>query len=169
MHLKKEGDLTPFGWKPENVTIQKCWEEVMRNSGFEERRKSVEEFNSKNKWKKRGIAVMPMRHDIGFTEAFLNQGAALVMIYLDGSVLLNHGGTEMGQGLHTKMIQVASRALDIPAEEIYFSETASDKVPNAIATCASLGSDLVGMAVLVNDASSCTFKLISEVKISIFI
>jgi len=72
------------------------------------------------------------------------------MIHLDGSVSLNHGGMEMGQGLHTKMIQIATRVLGIPASKIYFSETATDKVPNATATCGSLSSDLNGMAVIVN-------------------
>lgn len=71
------------------------------------------------------------------------------MVYLDGSVLLTHGGTEMGQGLHTKMIQVASRVLEIPMELIHVSEAATDKVPNTIATAASLASDLNGMAVMV--------------------
>jgi xanthine dehydrogenase/oxidase len=149
MHLKNDGDLAPCGWKQQDVTIQRCWDECMSNSKFEERKRQVDEFNSRNKWKKRGIAVMPMKHDVGFTASFMNQGAALIMIFTDGSVSLNHGGTEMGQGLHTKMVQVASRALDVPAEKIYFSESSTDKIPNATATCGSMGSDLNGMAVLV--------------------
>jgi xanthine dehydrogenase/oxidase len=85
---------------------------------------------------------------IAFTAVFLNQTGALVHIYSDGSVLISHGGTEMGQGLHTKMIQVAATALQIPFEKIHISETATDKVPNTSATAASAGSDLNGEAVL---------------------
>ena len=96
------------------------------------------------------MALIPTKFGIAFTAPFLNQAGALVHIYKDGSVLLTHGGTEMGQGLHTKMLQVASRALNIPVEMIFISETSTDKVPNTSPTAASAGSDLNGMAVLVN-------------------
>lgn len=92
--------------------------------------------------------MVPTKFGISFTASFMNQAGALVMVYTDGSVLLTHGGTEMGQGLHTKMIQVASRALDIPDSYIHISETSTDKVPNTSPTAASAGSDLNGMAVL---------------------
>lgn len=82
--------------------------------------------------------------------SILNQGGALVLVYTDGSVLVSCGGIEMGQGLHTKMIQVASRVLGISVEKIHISETATDKVPNTSPTAASSGSDLNGMAVLVS-------------------
>lgn len=81
---------------------------------------------------------------------FLNQAGALLLVYADGSVLLAHGGVEMGQGLHTKMIQVASSALDIPIDLIHVKETSTDKVANASPTAASFSSDLNGMAVLVS-------------------
>ena len=96
------------------------------------------------------MALIPTKFGIAFTALFLNQAGALVHIYKDGSVLLTHGGTEMGQGLHTKMLQVASRALNIPVEMIFISETSTDKVPNTSPTAASAGSDLNGMAVLVS-------------------
>lgn len=92
--------------------------------------------------------MVPTKFGIAFTALFLNQAGALIHIYSDGSVLLSHGGTEMGQGLHTKMIQCASRALGIPIERIHIAETGTDKVPNTSATAASSGSDLNGMAVL---------------------
>lgn len=92
--------------------------------------------------------MVPVKFGIAFTALFLNQAGALVHIYTDGSVLLSHGGTEMGQGLHTKMIQCASRALGVPTERIHIAETSTDKVPNTSATAASSGSDLNGMAVL---------------------
>ena len=75
---------------------------------------------------------------------FMNYGGALVHIYLDGTVLLTHGGTEMGQGLHTKMIQIAARALEVPVESVYVNETATDKIPNSSPTAASASSDLYG-------------------------
>lgn len=105
-----------------------------------------------NRWKKRGIASVPTMYGIGFSggSKFLNQAGALLLVYIDGSVLLAHGGVEMGQGLHTKMIQVASRALGIPAESIHIKETSTDKVANASPTAASISSDLNGMAVLVS-------------------
>lgn len=92
--------------------------------------------------------MVPTKFGIAFTAIFLNQAGALLHVYSDGSILLSHGGTEMGQGLHTKMIQVASRALDVPPEKIHITETSTDKVPNTSATAASAGSDLNGMAVL---------------------
>lgn len=92
--------------------------------------------------------MVPTMFGIAFEELFLNQAGALVHVYTDGSVLLSHGGTEMGQGLHTKMIQVASRVLQIPPDLVHISETGTDKVPNTSSTAASLSSDLNGMAVL---------------------
>lgn len=108
----------------------------------------VEKFNKLNRWKKRGISLVPTNFGISYTVQFLNQAGALVHVYTDGSVLLSHGGTEMGQGLHTKMIQVAANCLKIPLNKIHIAETGTDKVPNTSATAASCGSDLNGMAIL---------------------
>ena len=91
-------------------------------------RDKVAKFNSENKWKKRGIAMIPTKFGIAFTAPHLNQAGALVQVYTDGSVLLTHAGTEMGQGLFTKTIQVASKILGIPIEMVHVSETATDKV-----------------------------------------
>lgn len=115
---------------------------------YDNRKAAVEEFNKQHRWRKRGITLIPTKFGIAFTALFLNQAGALIHIYGDGSVLLSHGGTEMGQGLHTKMIQVASRALGVSADRIHVAETATDRVPNTSATAASAGSDLNGMAVL---------------------
>lgn len=92
---------------------------------------------------------MPLMFGIGFTIQFMHQAGALIMVYTDGSVLLSHGGVELGQGLDTKMLQIASRVLEIPIERIYIAEASTDKVPNTIPTVASTASDLNGMAVLV--------------------
>jgi len=112
---------------------------------------------SQNRWKKRGIAAVPTMYGIGFSggSKFLNQAGALVLIYVDGSVLLAHGGIEMGQGLHTKMIQVTSRALGIPAELIHVKETSTDKVANVSPTAGSFSSDLNGMAIIVSKLWYC--------------
>ncbi|XP_014251317.1 xanthine dehydrogenase-like [Cimex lectularius] len=148
INLYNEGDETHYNQKLDNCMVRKCWAECLRMANYEERKKQVELFNSQNRWKKRGISVIPTMFGIAFTALFLNQAGALVLVYSDGSVLLSHGGTEMGQGLHTKMIQVASRTLGISGDLIHISETATDRVPNTSATAASAGSDLNGMAVL---------------------
>nr|XP_055201142.1 aldehyde oxidase 4-like isoform X2 [Nyctereutes procyonoides] len=127
--------------------LRKCWKECLEKSSFYARKLAAEEFNKKNYWKKRGLAVVPMKFTIGFPVAYYNQAAALVHIYLDGSVLVTHGGCEMGQGLHTKMIQVASRELNIPQSYIHLSETSTITVPNASFTAASMGADINGKAV----------------------
>ncbi|XP_032335984.1 LOW QUALITY PROTEIN: aldehyde oxidase 4 [Camelus ferus] len=127
--------------------LRRCWKECLEKSSFSARKLAAEEFNKKNYWKKRGLAVIPMKFTIGMPTAYYNQGAALVHIYLDGSVLVIHGGCELGQGLHTKMIQVASRELNIPESYIHLSETSTITVPNAIFTAGSLGTDIYGRAV----------------------
>ncbi|EPY77222.1 aldehyde oxidase structural 2-like protein [Camelus ferus] len=150
--------------------LRRCWKECLEKSSFSARKLAAEEFNKKNYWKKRGLAVIPMKFTIGMPTAYYNQlnsrqdlatavsklvlqlypqGAALVHIYLDGSVLVIHGGCELGQGLHTKMIQVASRELNIPESYIHLSETSTITVPNAIFTAGSLGTDIYGRAVQV--------------------
>lgn len=108
----------------------------------------MEQFNAQNRWKKRGIAVYPTVFGAGYTAKFLNQAGALVHIYTDGSVLLTHGGVEIGQGLHIKMIQIASRVLEIPVEMIHTAESATDKVPNSTSSSASVSADLNGPAVM---------------------
>ncbi|XP_008831523.1 aldehyde oxidase 4 isoform X2 [Nannospalax galili] len=127
--------------------LRRCWKECLEKSSFYARKQAAEEFNKKNFWKKRGLAVVPMKFTIGIPIAFYNQAAALVHIYLDGSVLLTHGGCELGQGLHTKMIQVASRELNIPQSYVHLSETSTITVPNAIFTAGSMGTDINGKAV----------------------
>nr|QEO19119.1 rosy [Mesovelia mulsanti] len=147
-NMYKEGDFTNFNQQLNHCTMDRCWSECIRNAHFYERRIQVAKFNEEHRWRKRGISIVPTKFGISFTTTFLNQAGALVLVYQDGSVLISHGGTEMGQGLHTKMIQVASRALGIPADHIHISDTSTDKVPNSSATAASAGSDLNGMAVL---------------------
>ncbi|CAG0901568.1 unnamed protein product, partial [Darwinula stevensoni] len=147
-NLFKEGDQTLQTNILTHCTVRRCWEECLKNSDFFYRRGLVQKFNRENQWKKRGLAMIPTAYGISFGIRFLNQGGALVHIYTDGSVLLNHGGVEMGQGLHTKMIQVASRALGLPVSYFHTIETSTDTVPNTSPTAASMGSDLNGPAII---------------------
>ena len=102
-----------------------------------------------NRWKKRGLALIPTKFGVGFRAWFMNQGAALLHVYTDGSVLISHGGMEMGQGLHTKMVQVCSCLLQISPDKIDILETSSNAVANAQSTSASISTDLYGMVVKV--------------------
>ncbi|KAK4875695.1 hypothetical protein RN001_012117 [Aquatica leii] len=149
MHLNfyKEGDFTFYQQKLEEVTLERCWSECIQSSRFFERCKDIDHYNRENRWKKRGISLLPLKYAIGLNVRHLSQASALLHVYTDGSVLLSHGGVEMGQGLHTKMIQITAQCLQIPTSQIYISETSTDKVPNATQTVASMGSDFYGVAV----------------------
>lgn len=147
LNILKTGDLTHYNQLLDDCNVLRCFEEVQVSSELEKRKKAVEEFNQQNRWKKRGITLTNCMYGVGFPKIMM-QGGALVNIYKDGTVLLTHGGVEMGQGLHTKMIQVASRVLQIPMDLIHVQESSSDKVPNATTTAASVSSDLYGGAVM---------------------
>jgi xanthine dehydrogenase molybdopterin binding subunit len=140
-------DLTPYGQKVENIRINRIKDQLFESSSYFERKKDISEFNKNNKFKKRGIWVTPVKFGISFTTAFLNQAGALVHIYTDGTVLVNHGGTEMGQGLNTKMQQITASEFGISPEKIKVNATNTAKIPNASATAASTGTDINGMAV----------------------
>ncbi|RXG67436.1 Xanthine dehydrogenase [Armadillidium vulgare] len=140
--------FTHYGQEITHNTLRNCWEQILLSSNYTERKSAVDKFNRENVYKKRGISAMPLMFGIGFTIQFMHQAGALIMVYTDGSVLLSHGGVELGQGLDTKMLQIASRVLEIPIERIYIAEASTDKVPNTIPTVASTASDLNGMAVL---------------------
>ncbi|XP_076442699.1 xanthine dehydrogenase/oxidase-like [Babylonia areolata] len=148
INLHKEGDVNPAGMTMTQCTLRRCWDDVMLQGKFAERRKEVDQFNSHNRWRKRGIAVTPAKHGLAYTDKFCNQGGALVNIYTDGTVLISHGGVEMGQGLHTKVMQVASQALNLPISKLHVEDTCTSVVPNTIPTSASFASDLYGGAVL---------------------
>jgi xanthine dehydrogenase large subunit len=145
----REGDTTHYGQlvkHPERM--QTIWQQLKASSSFDSRRAETDRFNNATTHQKRGIAITPIKFGISFTATYMNQAGALVMIYRDGSVQVNHGGTEMGQGLHTKIQQIAARALGIPAERVRMMPTRTDKVPNTSATAASASTDLNGAAVL---------------------
>lgn len=162
LNFYKEGDITHYNQKLDNIPIERCFQDCLKQSKYYEKKKEIEQFNRNNRWRKRGISLVPTKYGIAFGVAHLNQAGALINIYADGSVLLSHGGVEIGQGLHTKMIQCCARALQIPTELIHISESATDKVPNTSPTAASVGSDLNGMAVL--DACEKLNKRLAPIK-----
>lgn len=127
--------------------IPRMTNEILASSHYLERKAEIDQFNKTSRYIKRGIGYMPVKFGISFTNTMLNQGGALVLIYNDGSVAINHGGSEMGQGLHSKMITIASHDLGIPTNRIRLMMTRTDKVPNSSATAASSGTDLNGGAI----------------------
>jgi xanthine dehydrogenase large subunit len=144
----REGDITHYGMEVKDAArIARIWEELKAGSSFAARRREIEAHNARNEHYKRGIAITPVKFGISFTATFFNQAGALVLIYRDGSVQVNHGGTEMGQGLNTKIAQVAAQSLGVPLSSIRIMPTRTDKVPNTSATAASAGADLNGAAV----------------------
>ncbi|HSF99449.1 MAG TPA: xanthine dehydrogenase molybdopterin binding subunit [Ornithinibacter sp.] len=145
----QQGQRTPYGQvvrHPERAVT--CWEQVLATGDVARRLDVVAAFNATHDHTKRAIAVTPVKFGIAFNFTAFNQAGALVHVYKDGSVLVNHGGTEMGQGLHTKMLQIAATALGVPLETVRLAPTRTDKVPNTSATAASSGADLNGGAVL---------------------
>jgi xanthine dehydrogenase molybdopterin-binding subunit B len=123
------------------------FDQLIASSDYYGRRKAIADFNLKHEFVKRGISLTPVKFGISFTTAFLNQAGALVHIYNDGTIAVNHGGTEMGQGLNTKIHGIAADEFGVSPEIIRINPTNTSKVPNTSATAASSGSDLNGMAV----------------------
>ncbi|KAF3001822.1 hypothetical protein E8E13_003469 [Curvularia kusanoi] len=143
------GQHTPFFQKiDQDWHIPMLLHQLAQSSDYAARKKSIEDFNKSNRWKKRGIALIPSKFGLSFATALhLNQGAAYVKIYADGSVLLHHGGTEMGQGLYTKMAQICAQELGVSLDAVYTPDSQTYQIANASPTAASSGSDLNGMAV----------------------
>lgn len=146
-HGTGETNTTHYGQEIYDNRITRVWAEVQENSRFIERKVEIAQFNQTHAYRKRGLAITPVKFGVSFNKIQYNQAGALILIYTDGSIQLNHGGTEMGQGLHTKMLQVAARTLGVSLERFRIMSTSTDKVPNTSATAASSGSDLNGQAV----------------------
>ena len=142
-----ETNTTHYGQEIGDNRLVTIWEGVQESGEFISRREAIKSANARGGGIRRGIAVTPVKFGISFTTTFLNQAGALVLIYSDGSVQVNHGGTEMGQGLQVKMAQVAAEVLGVRLTSIRMMPTRTDKVPNTSATAASSGSDLNGGAV----------------------
>jgi xanthine dehydrogenase large subunit len=140
--------VTQYGQTIADWVGDKVIDQVASEAKYRERRDSVNAFNKVNKRRKRGLALVPLKFGISFTATMLNQGGALLNIYMDGSVSVNHGGTEMGQGLNTKMAQVCADGLGIDLKLVRVTGTDTQKVPNASATSASSGADINGAAIM---------------------
>jgi xanthine dehydrogenase molybdopterin binding subunit/xanthine dehydrogenase small subunit len=140
-------NLAPYGEKVVNSHLLKMYDQLIGTSSYHQRRLEIGQFNRENEFYKKGLALTPVKFGISFTTAFMNQAGALVHIYGDGTVLVNHGGTEMGQGLHAKILRIASAELGIDPEKVKVNATNTSRVPNTSPTAASSGSDLNGMAV----------------------
>ncbi len=142
----KGRDVTPYNMQiTDNISLAMI-RSLEKSSNYRTRRKVIKKFNRENTILKKGIALTPVKFGISFTLIHLNQAGALVHVYTDGSVQVNHGGTEMGQGLYTKVASVVANEFGIPAAKVKITATTTEKVPNAAPTAASAGSDLNGMA-----------------------
>jgi xanthine dehydrogenase molybdopterin binding subunit/xanthine dehydrogenase small subunit len=140
-------NTTHYGQQIADNRIQTIWRELKKSSGLVRRRQQIAKWNSEHPHRKRGIAITPVKFGISFTVTHLNQAGAFVLIYQDGTVQVNHGGTEMGQGVHTNIAAIAAKELGISRERVRIMPTSTDKVPNTSATAASCGTDLNGAAV----------------------
>ncbi|MGA2397033.1 MAG: xanthine dehydrogenase molybdopterin binding subunit [Steroidobacteraceae bacterium] len=141
-----ERNVTHYGQAVEGNRLPEIFDRLERSSDYHGRRGEVRRWNAAQPFVKRGLALTPVKFGIAFTSTLFNQAGALLQVYTDGTVLLNHGGTEMGQGLHVKVAQVVAAELGLPLSAIRISATDTSKVPNTSATAASSGSDLNGKA-----------------------
>ena len=147
-YQKNKKNITHYGMKIEDNVIQEIFNKLVKKSNYKKRYSKIKKFNLKSKYLKKGIAITPVKFGISFTTTHLNQAGALVHIYTDGSVHLNHGGVEMGQGTNTKIAQLVANELGLPFEKIKISLTNTSKVPNTSASAASSTTDLNGAAAL---------------------
>lgn len=145
--LPAGGNTTPYGMEVSDFELHGMTQALLESSDYAKRKAAIDKWNAENAVVKKGIGFSPVKFGISFTLTHLNQAGALVHVYQDGSVHLNHGGTEMGQGLFQKVAQVAASRFGIPLEMVKITATDTAKVPNTSATAASSGSDLNGMAV----------------------
>ena len=147
-NLYSRGDTTPYGQSLDYCIMKEVWSYLKKSAEFDRQRAEVEAFNAKNTWKKRGISMIPLKYGLGYNLGFLMQGGALIDIYsTDGSVQVSHNGVEMGQGIMTKMAQIAAESLNIPLSLIQMTATRTSVIPNPQSTGATSGSDLNGGAV----------------------
>jgi xanthine dehydrogenase large subunit len=147
LNLYAEGrDVTPYGMFIEDNILRPLIDRCEVTSDYRARRRKIAAFNAESTTLKRGIALTPVKFGISFTTTHLNQAGALVHVYQDGSIHLNHGGTEMGQGLYIKVAQVVAEEFGVDADKVKITATTTAKVPNTSATAASSGSDINGWA-----------------------
>jgi len=143
---KTERNITQYQQVVEDNVIDEIFDQLVSSSDYEKRRSEIDAFNEASDILKRGIAITPVKFGISFTNTLLNQAGALIHVYKDGTIQLNHGGTEMGQGLYVKVAQVVADEFQIDIDRIRITAADTSKVPNASATAASSGADMNGMA-----------------------
>ncbi|MEM6159375.1 xanthine dehydrogenase molybdopterin binding subunit [Erwinia sp. P6884] len=143
---KHERNITHYHQQVEDNLLHEITAKLEESASYAQRRAEIVAFNRSSPWLKRGLALTPVKFGISFTSSFLNQAGALILIYTDGTVQLNHGGTEMGQGLNTKVAQIVAEVLQIEVDQIAITATDTGKVPNTSPTAASSGTDLNGKA-----------------------
>lgn len=159
-YQKDQRNVTHYGQLVEGNLLDEMTAELEQSCEYQQRRLQINAFNKESLFLKKGLALTPVKFGISFTASFLNQGGALVNIYTDGSILLNHGGTEMGQGLHTKVAQVVAEEFQVDINHVLVCATHTDKVPNTSPTAASSGTDINGKAAQ-NAARTIKKRLIS--------
>lgn len=147
MGAASKDNTTPYGMPVTDFVLDEMTERLLEDADYLKRRADIEEWNKSNSILKRGLGFSPVKFGISFTLTHLNQAGALVHVYADGSIRINHGGTEMGQGLYQKVAQVAASRFGVDMDRVRITATDTAKVPNTSATAASSGSDLNGMAV----------------------
>jgi xanthine dehydrogenase large subunit len=163
-YQKKKKNITHYNMKIEDNVIEEIFDQILKSSNYKSRQLSIKKFNQKNKYIKKGIAITPVKFGISFTTWHLNQAGALVHIYCnDGSVHINTGAIEMGQGTFTKIAQLVANELGLPFSKVKVSATRTDKVPNTSASAASSTTDLNGAAAL-NAISKIKVNLAAYVK-----
>ncbi len=147
-NLYKKNNTTHYGMKITDNTIDEIYNKLLSTSNYFKRRKEIDKYNNSNKFLKKGLAITPAKFGISFTTTHLNQGGALVHVYTDGTIHLNHGGVEMGQGLMTKISQITANSFGINVDKIRITATNTEKVANTSASAASASTDINGAAVL---------------------
>jgi xanthine dehydrogenase large subunit len=163
-YQKKKKNITHYNMKIEDNIIQEIFDQLVKSSNYRKRQLSIKKFNKQNKYVKKGIAITPVKFGISFTTWHLNQAGALVHIYCaDGSVHVNTGAIEMGQGTYTKIAQLVANELGLPFNKVKVSSTRTDKVPNTSASAASSTTDLNGAAAL-NAVSKIKMNIAAYVK-----
>jgi xanthine dehydrogenase large subunit len=145
-YQKDQRNITHYGQLVEGNLLDEMTQELTKSCDYQQRRQQIIQFNQQNSLMKKGLALTPVKFGISFTATFLNQGGALIHIYTDGSIHVNHGGTEMGQGLNTKVAQIVAQEFQVDIDNIIVSATSTDKVPNTSPTAASSGTDINGKA-----------------------
>ena len=152
-------NTTQYGQSVDNFTVPLIIEQLVQSSDYRQRRAAIAEFNRNSPVLRKGLALTPVKFGISFTVTHLNQAGALLHLYTDGSIHLNHGGTEMGQGLYTKVSQIVASVFGVDADTVGVSAARTDKVPNTSPTAASSGTDINGMAAL-NAANTIKQRLV---------